>query len=124
MHSKHPRISCLLNAHEVSVVMFHVLMPYISLTFLTAAGKPVFCDGCKSVEEQTLRMLQRTLVSSSLILTQGSPLILFNLITMFSARLFSFPPLDRDLKSFVKEVPIPKDAIGGVAHSVPCTRPI
>lgn len=50
MPSKHPRISCLLNAHEVSVVTSHVLMPYISLTFFTAAGKPVFCDGCKSDE--------------------------------------------------------------------------
>lgn len=51
-----------------------------------------------------------TFISSSLIFTHGSPLILFSLMTMFSARLFFCPPLDKDSKSFVKDVPMPKDA--------------
>jgi hypothetical protein len=40
----------------------------------------------------------------------GRPLIDAILITMLSALLFSLPPLDNDLKSFVKNVPIPKAA--------------
>lgn len=41
---------------------------------------------------------------------QGRPLADASLITMLSARLFSLPLLDKDLKSFVKNVPIPKVA--------------
>ena len=50
-----------------------------------------------------------TFISSSLIFTHGSPLILFSLMTMFSALLFSVPPLDDFLKSFVNDVPMPKE---------------
>ena len=41
---------------------------------------------------------------------QGRPLADASLITMLSARLFSLPLLDKDLKSLVKNVPIPKVA--------------
>ena len=47
---------------------------------------------------------------SSLILMQGRLLADASLMTMLSARLFSLPLLDNDLKSFVKNVPIPKVA--------------
>lgn len=34
-----------------------------------------------------------------------------SLITIFNALLFSFPPLDTDRKSFVRNVPIPNEAV-------------
>lgn len=49
-----------------------------------------------------------TLLSSSLILTHGRLPTALSLMTIFRALLFSFPPLESELKSFVSEVPIPK----------------
>jgi hypothetical protein len=46
----------------------------------------------------------------------GLPLIDAILMTMLSALLFSLPPLDSDLKSFVKKVPIPKAAAHGLIN--------
>lgn len=53
---------------------------------------------------------------SSLNLTHGLPLISDNLITMLRA--FDFSPVNVELKSFVREVPTPKDAavIPHVSH--------
>jgi hypothetical protein len=48
---------------------------------------------------------------SSEILTHGLPSIEDSLMTILSALLFSVPPEEAFLKSFVSEVPIPKDAV-------------
>ena len=52
---------------------------------------------------------KRTFVISSLILTVGLPETDDSLMTMFNARLFSDPPLDALLKSFVRDVPMPNE---------------
>ena len=52
---------------------------------------------------------KRTFVISSLILTVGLPETDDSLTTMFNARLFSTPPLDALLKSFVSDVPMPNE---------------
>ena len=81
----------------------------MSLTLNTVSRSPVFWTKGKSISRD-YKGQKLTLVRSSLILTQGRPLIDANLMTMLSALLFSFPLLDNDLKSFVKKVPIPKAA--------------
>jgi hypothetical protein len=61
-------------------------------------------------------------IKSSLILMQGKPSADASLITMLSARLFSLPLPDNDLKSFVKNVPIPKVAVRTTHSSEPKDR--
>ena len=93
----------------------HLGRPKMSLTLNTVSRSPVFWQRVKS-SSRDHKGREITLVRSSLILTQGRPLIDASLITMLSALLFSFPSLDNDLKSFVKKVPIPKAATR--AHGV------
>ena len=82
--------------------------PKMSLTFNKVSKSPVFCTRVNRFSPDSKTEL--TLVRSSLILMHGRPLIVAILMTMLSALLFSLPPLDNDLKSFVKKVPIPKAA--------------
>lgn len=89
--------------------------PKMSLTLSKVSESPVFCTRV-NYSPATIKG-ELTLVKSSLILMHGRPLIDAILITMLSALLFSLPPLDKDLKSFVKKVPIPKAAAHGLNHA-------
>jgi hypothetical protein len=89
--------------------------PKMSLTLSKVSGSPVFCTRV-NYSPATIKG-ELALVKSSLILMHGRPLIDAILITMLSALLFSLPLLDKDLKSFVKKVPIPKAAAHAMNHA-------
>ena len=88
----------------------------MSLTLSKVSESPVFCERVN--HSPAIIKGELALVKSSLILMHGRPLIDAILITMLSALLFSLPLLDKDLKSFVRKVPIPKPAAHALNHAV------
>ena len=70
----------------------------------------------------TLQLEMRTFVISSLIFTAGLPSTDESLMTIFRALLLSAPLLDFFLKSFVNEVPMPKEPARGINQRCPFRR--
>ena len=106
-----------------SETVFYLGSSKRSLILETVSRSPVFCKPPLAPSyPNNIYGAKLAFIKSSLILMQGKPSADASLITMLSARLLSLPLLDNDLKSFVKNVPIPKVA-ARATHSSENQRP-